>query len=347
MQFKDRHIIRSLYIFALAMSTMLLTACDINDDVEECQYNTRLIYQYDREYTASTNVLSQYVQSLDEYIFDANGVLVQINKLPGYSCFGKYVSETNLPEGKYSVITWGNMGDFSKVNQAQIGVTKREDMLLNLDNAYSPLRATAYQSNSEKLYYAYRTFSVEKYGVSKVEVDMSHSHCVLDITVRWKKAEETPASGNYYMLLKQLPTQYAFMPEYKFKDKHVAIHKPEEDEFPKDTDETLYFITTVYGSQQLKTYRQDVVMNGGRLLNTQFVSYRYRSNSHELLSIYAADGTQVMKEIDLYRFFRDMDIELDTNLRQEFQINIEIDGNTVIVSLVEVGDWDEGGTIGG
>lgn len=344
MQARLRHIIRPVYILTLILSACMMYACDIDDDMQVCEYNTRLTYRYDREQTAPVSVLDRYVQSLDEYIFDAGGVLIQVNRLPGSSCFGEYVSETNLPEGNYSVITWGNRGEPSKVNKAEIGVTKRDEMLLNLNSPVT--RADIYQQDSERLYYAYRTFSVQKYGVSKVNVDISHSHCVLDITVRWKNSNEIPTYGNYYMLLKQLPAQYGFMPEYRFKDRLCNLHNPTEDEYPKDTKEALHYITRVYGDRQLQVHRKDVALNG-RQFNTQFVTYRYRNDSHELLSIYAADGTQIMKEIDLHTFFREMNIELDTNLRQEFEINIEIDRNKVIVGLVEVGDWEEGGTIGG
>ncbi|GAB6010383.1 FimB/Mfa2 family fimbrial subunit [Dysgonomonas reticulitermitis] len=329
-----------LFLFPL----LFFSSCDIDRETEDCWYNTRIIYRYNRENTTTENVLTEYIQSLDEYIFDEQGILVAINHLPGESCFGEYITETNLPEGRYTVITWGNKAAPSKVNKEQPGVTTKEEMMLYLDNPYIAAGNTAaMQNNSERLYYGYRTFSVAKYGVSRVYVDMSHSHCVLNITVRWKKAAEVPANTrDFYMLLKDVPSMYDFMPEFMFRaEGEASLHRPGEDLFPAVSSEQINYIPLVHSPDGLLTHRAGAVM-GDRALQGQFVTYRYRNGSHPLLSIHTP-ASQVMKEIDLHAFFKALNIELDTNRRQEFDLLLLIDGGEVIVSLVTIDDWIDGG----
>lgn len=337
---------RALLVFLAALS---LTSCSIEPAIEVCEFNTRLIYRYNRENTTTDNVLPQYIQSLTEYIYDEQGILYATNILPGTSCFGKFVSEINLPPGKYTVITWGNKAEPSKVNKEQIGISTREEMILYLDNAYNAARSTTdTQSNSERLYYGYRTFSVGEYGVSKIHVDMSHSHCVLNVTVRWKQMAEAPtATEGYFMMLKDIPSQFSFMPQFKFQSGETDLHNPTQDSYPANTSEDICYMPLVHASTQLVNHRTSAEMNTEtRTLQSRFITYRYSDSSHELLSIYLGDK-QIEKEIDLAVFFKAMSIALDTNRRQEFDLLLVIDGDKVTVSLIQIDDWDEGGSLGG
>lgn len=332
---------RALLVFLAALS---LTSCSIEPETEVCEFNTRLTYIYNRENTAAS-VLPIYIKTLDEYIFNQQDVLVMINRLPGISCFGEYVSEFNLPAGKYTVITWGNKATPSKVNKEQIGVTTRQEMMLYLDN---PQEDESLQNDSERLYYGYRTFSVNEYGVSKVRVDMSHAHCVLNITVQWRKMAEAPtAAQGYYMLLKDIPSGYSFMPQYKFQSGQTDVHDPMLDTYPANSSQDICYMPLVHAADNLVNHRTWAEMNTEtRTLQSRFITYRYKDSSHELLSVYL-DDTQIMKEIDLAVFFQSMGIVLDTNRRQEFDLLLVIDGNNVTVSLIKIDDWDEGGSLGG
>ncbi|PXV59437.1 fimbrillin-A associated anchor protein Mfa1/Mfa2 [Dysgonomonas alginatilytica] len=326
---------------------LLFTSCDIDGDIEVCEYNTRIIYRYNRENTSTDNILPMYVQTLDEYIFDEQGVLVMINRLPGTSCFGEYVSETNLPEGKYSVITWGNKAEPSKVNKEQIGVTTKQEMMLYLDNAHTALKsAAAVQSNAERLYYGYRTFTIEKYGVSKINVDMTHAHCVLNITVKWKNAAEAPENtGDFHLMLRDIAPQEAFVPEYTFRGNTLMNYTPDVDTYQKSPATVRHNIPFVDAPcSYMLDHRTVATMSYEQVLNGEFITYRHRDLSQPLLSLYAGSN-RLMKEIDLQRFFQDMGIQLDTNLRQEFAIEIVIDGDKVMVGLVNIDDWEEGGIL--
>ena len=331
---------------------IFLSSCDIDRQTEVCEYNARIIYRYNRENTTSENVLPMYIQSLDEYIFDEHDVLYAINRLPGISCFGKYVSEINLPPGKYTVITWGNKAEPSKVNKEQIGVTTKQEMMLYLDNPYAGTTYAAestaeIQSDSERLYYGYRTFTIEKYGVSKINVDMSHAHCVLDITVRWKNEAETPdESANFHMTMEQIPSKDMFMPEFVSREEIVGIHARAEDTYPSQTAEILHYIPQVFCLESLVGHHNAMRMDVARQLRGQFISYRYRNDSHELLTIYISGNPLAGKTLDLYTFFKAMKIDLDKSLRQEYELLLEVDGDRITVTMMtDIADWNEGGNL--
>ncbi|MBD8347747.1 FimB/Mfa2 family fimbrial subunit [Dysgonomonas sp. HGC4] len=324
---------------------LFFSSCDIDGEAV-CEYNTRLIYRYNRENTTLENVLPEYIQSLDEYIFDQQGILVMINHLPGISCFGKYVSETNLPEGKYTVITWGNKAVQSKVNKEQVGITTKQEMMLYLDNPFTVSKSTAVmQGSSERLYYGYRTFSVEKYGVSKINIDMTHSHCVLNITVRWKKVAEGPDyASNFHMTIEQIPAQYMFMPEFVSRNETVETYAQAEDIWPSQSAAILHYIPQVLLQEVLVSHYNTMRMDVARQLRGQFVTYRYRNNSHELLTIYIDGNRLAGKTLDLYTFFKTIKIDLDKTLRQEYELLLEVDGDRITATMLSnTTGWNEGG----
>lgn len=326
---------------------ILLSSCDFEDEAPVCKYNTRIIYRYNRENTSAQNVLPTYIHSLTEYLFDERGILYAISTLPGASCFGEYVSETNLPPGKYTVIAWGNKSTQSKVNTEQIGVTTREEMMLCLNTLYAA--DPTFQSDSERLYYGYTTFSINEFGVSKVIVDMTHSHCVLNITVRWKKESERPAeTSSFHMTIRQIPSNYMFMPEFlAIPDKPIQVHTPDIDKFPAQTAEILNYIPQVLWQQALVKHFNTMRMDVAKELRGQFITYRYRNDSHVLLTIYIDGKPLAGKTMDLLTFFKSMQIDLDKTLKQEYDILLEIDGDQITVSLITDidEDWDDGGEV--
>jgi hypothetical protein len=200
------------------------------------------------------------------------------------------------------------------------------------------------QGRSDRLYYGYRSFSVGEYGISRLAVDMTHAHCILNITARWKDLSEHPKPGEQYtFVLRQTPSEYRFMPEFLVTGglepgTFDAVNEP----YPLKDRRRINYVPDIS--------RDDWVSHAvpgsmsGRELYGQFVTFRYRSDSHVLLSIWSSAG-RVMKEIDLHRFFREMNLDLDHSLRQEYSLLIEIDGDTVLVGLVTIDDWDDGGVL--
>ncbi|MDR1881939.1 MAG: FimB/Mfa2 family fimbrial subunit, partial [Prevotella sp.] len=173
-------------ILRIATAGFLLISCGI-DSGELCP-GVRLEYRYNRENTTGENLLSQYVRTIDEYVFDSDSILVSVGSLPGTSWFGPFVSELDLPPGRYIAVAWGNRDGRSFTEQTPVpGVTTLRDLELLFDSPYED--GSDLRNDSERLYYGYRTFSVTARDVSRIPVDMTHAHCELHVTVIWENSD--------------------------------------------------------------------------------------------------------------------------------------------------------------
>lgn len=323
-----------------ALLLLLLSSCSLDGELEECRYNVRLEYWYTGSGTA--NVLPDYIHSMQEFIFDDTGILRQVNNLVDRNKI--LYGEFTLSPGKYTLVTWANVDTASHVNEAVIGKTKLSDMQLSLDNPYSTMKSeyAYWQKNAEKLYYGYTTFSVRERGVSRQRVDMVHSHCKLNIMVKW--TGRSPANtNNFVMTLRDVPSSYTFSPEYEIKGSPSSYYS--ESDVGITRAGIFYYIPQKMES--LVDHRIDVKMEITGSVSGEFVTYRLTNDTHPLFCLYAGD-TPVIKEIDLWKYFRTMQINLDENLRQEFDLVVEVDpSGGIIVSSAVVMDWNDGGSIGG
>lgn len=337
----------SISTYILLLLSVGLTSCveGILDHVgvAECDYTVQIRYDYNAENTSSTNLLTTYIGSLDEFLFDEDGILYAVRPLAVDECTGQWVSEYDLPPGRYSVIAIGNRSDMSVINDARIGHTRREDMLMTL--------TTANPSNdTDRLYHGYRTFTVVPNGVSNVRVDMVHSHCIIRFRIRWKN--NTPPMGNYYSVMKYIPSEYSLMPEYYYPKPFEACtkHIPESsDPYSQAPQSVRHHITTVHANRDLLDHTIALKRNVDGEVIGQFVMYRIKNENHPTMSLHTGTtraSEQVMKDIDLQRYFLDQGIDHDSSLKQEYNIEIMIDGDRVSVMSVTIGDWQEGGPLG-
>lgn len=321
--------LQRIFFLVIVIQLFLMTSCGIAENREDCDFNTRVTYRYMKENPIGENLLPLYIHNLSIYVFDERDVLIYTDSILVSELSAQYDSEINLPEGEYTLIAWGNKAGVSRVNEVETGKTTRKEMELFLDQTSMQSAAGLPFGESERLYYGHQTFAVVKNMGSRVNMDMAHSHCVLNVTAKWKNRNTIPnETADYYMLLKGIPSRCSFLPGYVADD--IRLHLP-----------TFRF------ENDLISHSTHADIQAGSHLVGQFVTYRYGNDSHPLLSIHTKDK-QVMKEINLRTFFRDRGIELDTNLRQEFTIEILIDveNNTVSVALLEAGDWEEGGPLG-
>lgn len=360
----SRHIKCLLLLVGVTIaSASCMGVIDLNDDI--CDYNVQLRYDYNLENTSSINQVVRYVKTLEEYIFDNEGRLYAINPLALDICTGQWVSELTLPPGRYSVIAVGNRTAMSRTHDRfsdlKIGVTRREDMMLTLtERSTNGSDDGRNFSSCGRIFHGYRTFSVEAGHTSLIRVDMVHSHLDLRFTIRWK-GNKTPVDTNdFYVILKDLPSEYNLMPEYIYptttacKEFDCDIH----DEYNRMCHNVRHHITQVRKNDNVTSYREDVVMRGNEIMG-QTISYRIRNMGDDrvrtTISLYSAGTTlntkpvQLMKEIHLNNFLNRNYIDLDQTLKQQYHIVFEINPDTgeVHVRFAEIADWDEGGGIAG
>lgn len=325
------------------IATLLIPSCSIDKDLEECPYNARLEYWYTG--TGQANVLPNYIYRMKEFLFDSTGVLRQINEQGSKK---NLAAEFKLPPGRYTLVSWGNLDSCTRVSEAEIGRTRLSDILLYADHPVSPgtrVEVPLRQRNGEQLYYGFSSFTVQPQGVLRQRVDMVHAHLKLDVTVKWK-GKAPVDTGDLYMSLSDVPSSYRFLPAFEVKGSPYST-------YGTVTDGSLtrsgvwYYIPERPADSPLISVEVPVKMDITRLINATFVTYRIGSDDHPVIRLYGG-GQQLIREIDLYKYFRTMQIDLDENLRQEFSLVIEIDASGgILVFSATVSDWVDGGAIGG
>ena len=318
MERKLPHIFCGSYASLLLWLLCAFVSCDIDDDLAECPYNARLEYWYtglDR-----ANVLPNYVYRMDEFVFDSLGVLRHRREL---AAIKGGAAELQLPPGRYTLVAWGNVDSCSRVGEAKIGETRLEDISL-----YAGGKAL---ESTERLYYGYTGFRIAGRGMSRGRVDMVHAHLKLDVTVRWKG--RAPAdTGDFYMTLSGIYPKYRFDPRFEVEG------------FPYP--DVRYYIPGRPAGCEPATCKVVAKMDITRTVNARFVTYRLASDDHPVLQLFGG-GRPLIREIDLEKYFRTMQVDLDRNLRQEFSLVVEVDaGGGIVVLLARVSDWVEGGPIG-
>lgn len=354
----------------LAVFCAVCTSCDKMIDLHDvplCDYTAKLRYEYNMENTSNSNRITTYIKSLDEYIFNEQGVLYSIGHLTIDPCTGEWVSQNDLPVGRYSVVALGNLTSMSDVSDnlasLVVGVTRCDDVMMSLVNRSAMSGKSAeneYFDNCSRLFYGYRTFAVEPTGVSDVRVDMVHSHLEVRYIIRWKGDRAPKDSKDFFLLLKDVPSQYRMTPEWIYSESGVCeprdagVHDP----YQVVDQSVRHYIMKVEKDQNIITHRIPATMFG-KTVTGQTISYRIRNPAQgrtmTTISLWRNSATRsgesemLMKEIPLNDFLSRSGINLDQTLKQFYELVFEIDPYTgsVVVGFADVADWDDGGNLGG
>ncbi|MDL2319840.1 FimB/Mfa2 family fimbrial subunit [Alistipes sp. OttesenSCG-928-B03] len=328
-------------------------------DREICDYTVRLRYDYNEENTAQDNRFDYHIGTLDQYIFDEQGVLVAESTVTRDICDGTWHSDITLPPGRYSVIAVGNKDTRSEITDSRTGTapaggsTLRGDMRMTLKNCTENADGT--RGPSERLYHGYRTFTITPTGVSSVRVDMVHSHLRLRFRVTWKS--NPPADReDYFLTLETVPSQYALMPQYYYPEGtfNCRSHDPSHcDPYRSVCNSVVHHIPyTCFEGSNMTVHRHDTYITNDNELWSEFTSYRLKNDTPARLNIWHWDEDAqtaeklLTKGIDLRDYLVNFrGFNLDHTLKQDYELAITIDGDMAMITPLKVDDWEEGGTI--
>lgn len=325
----NRSILHTLKVYMIvAFGIPILESCTFGNDLNRCPYNVQMNYWYAG--SGVENMLPVYVDNLQQYLFDDAGKLLSVTTLKKDSVTSW---QGSLPDGEYTFVVWGNLHEGGKEsvenieneeNMTEQGNRSMNTMMLNaVVNGVPP----AYRGNTDRLYYGISTVKIEGAKNRRNRIYLSHAHASLAITVIWR-TEEQPSEGTYHMRLKGIPSVYGFTG-----GRQEAVPSG-------DGVYTLPRIdhpVTYHETRASLNYENEVV--------GQFVTFRYTAATHPLWSLWR-NGEQIIKDMDLYLFFRKLPMNMDTNMEQEFDLIVTVYDDKVVVTQASSTDWDEGGAIG-
>ena len=322
------------HLYTYILSVIVLSSCDIDAPLPDCDYNARLEYWY--VFTGTRNEIPDYVETMNEYLFDADGILRQVRLLEGDSLLAH---ELTVSPGTYTLVSWGNLDGRSRIAPAVIGQTRLPEIRLeHNDSDFSPLErgqgVCQYQENNEPLYYATDILEVPRSGIIRKRVNTTHAHALLRVTAKWLR--DIPANTkDFAFTLRGIPAAAGF-------DVAERVNTSVDNR----TGEQWTYAIPRMDETTLCDHRADASMRPNRTVTGDLITYRYTDNTRLLFRIWAGDRP-LIREVNLTEFFRAMSIPFTRNIRQEFSIVITIDGDNISVSFAGVSDWEDGGTIGG
>lgn len=312
-----------MILITIAMITAL-SACEFNWDERNYCYNIRLNYTLYR--TGKVNELPDYVHTMHYLLFDGDGVLMLMSDTTGTAIAHK---DLNLNPGEYTMVTWGNLDKSCYATPPVCGVTRLEE--LSLEN-------TGDGKNTEKLYFSSRAFTVTDAAPTIESIEMTHAHALLRITVKWE-AFYPPIANDWSLRMRRVPACYGHRVGQQVED------YPQINTRASGTGGRLIYTIPEVKEERLSDHVAPAYTHPRGYVYGELISFRHTNNTHQLISLWKGDEQQ-MKEIDLNRFFTTMNIDLDRNLRQEFDLTFTIKDSGVGVALTEVADWADGGDIG-
>ncbi len=346
----------SLPLSVLFAILFFLTGCGIHDN-EDCTSSVQFSYSYNEESSTTDNKISYWISTIDEYIFDESHLLSNVRHIDANG----FRRQLLLEPGKYSVIAVGNADQRSIVTDSrtgkspQIGVTHREDLRLSLSDTAQ--NDDGIVGPCEELFYGYRTFTVTATEVSRIRIDLVNAHFQLRFKVRWQNTD-IPKIGTYYAVVEDVPSQYALMPEYVFPAGkfEAESHDPvKHDTHPITSNETIHHIPAAAQANPL-SYGNTTYLNADYEVWGQMVHYRVKNDTPLKMNLYysssgtraATDPSVLPRAIDLRECLEYFEYNLDHELKQEYMLDIEVNGEQIIINPIDglsIADWTDGGRL--
>lgn len=313
----------------MTLLVIAMGACVQEDNPVDC-YNVNFQYRYYQP--GDGDLLLQHIQKAQHFLF-RDGILQESFTHSGAAL--KKFGLTLYP-GNYTLVTWGNLNGNTTLSSLVPGKTRIDEVLLSVTSDF-PGDACGM---SDRLFFATKEFQVDKRTRQTHWVDYSHAHNVLNVTVRWRSRSPLEREKEYQMYLRDTYEKHSFTPSH-----NILLHADSNTR----NESTEHQVVHTYPIHHGPTFiRQGIslVPNASRELKACFISLRYHNDQIPFFGLYDGD-TPLFKEMDLTKVFTTFGWELTNNIRQEFTILIEVDGDKIYVSSAMVGDWEDGGSITG
>lgn len=302
---------------------LLLYACSLEDDRDECCLPGWGIFMEYRYMYQGEDVLSQYIHTLDHYLFDADGRFVTMLP-PGEQL---QFQPLELDVGSYTMVTIGNASERIVLDGHEeegldgflLKVFEQERMQAMTDGGAD------WGFSCSELYAGVGQFTVSDEPSQRFLTQLSNIHCQLDVRVEWKV--RPPAVDDYRITLQNVPCCYNMDSKDFFA---VGGHN-----FPSDV-------------QEERSGYETIVPLKSQTLTTSFVTLRYTSSCIPSLRVYLGSEA-ITPVLDLTRAFQQWGWNPDRDTVQHYRIRVTIlsDGSVSVQPWTEgeVADWMDGGIL--
>jgi hypothetical protein len=236
-----------------------------------------------------------------------------------------------------------------------------------------------YYGSVEELYYGYGTFTVGRQGISLIRVDMVNVCMRIKFRITWKQGSFPSGGGDCYATLGGIESCYALMPEYIYPaDSFVCEQYDQEkhDLYPNVCNDVIHHLPQAcFGTGNGGEYGCKTRINGDGEMWGELTAYRMKLASRPILRIFCEGdnkfhagcgdseggaggrktGTQsylmhggetvLPCDIDLGAYLLYEGRRPDTELKQEYMLDITVDRNTISITEIGMADWDDGGNL--
>ena len=306
--------------------------CNIDDPRDECCNKVCIRFRYFME---GMDMFPQHIFSIHHYIFNDNGLLIDEFSVRNT---GMQVLYPDLPVGKYKIVSIGNLEDKELADVMVYSTT-----IHNAELQINTLMDCGNYNNIDRIYYGSRNFEIFELEPSNYIVDMSNAHAVLKLKVRWKN-DPALDEGPYKFILKNVATKTWFPPYSQYV---VYSASGEDASIYESTDKRYVHSFPHLYKENMINHRRDAMLNNMREIECEFISMRYNWDAMPDISV-SVNGKTIINDINLGPIAFELGWAIDDNIRQNYGLLLEIDGDIIRFMPLEAGteDWQNGGEIG-
>ena len=296
----------------------LLSACaDLFE--EQCPISNQVDFVYRNENNSDETALM--LSSVTDYIFNADSILYQVNS----DILGKQIQSRafELPDGNWTVLSFANLYNNSKVSACTVGKTHMKDLSVEVISKDLLMTKTPqYIGNSDNLYFSSVAMEIKNGRPKQRTVGYyCPAHIRLTAFVTWADQSDKPAENSKLAaVLKSVSGGCKFLSEAKI-DK--AYNLPY----------AVPYSLSGEKQQRVELYPSDDTFR------FDAVSLRFETGKAPHLQLMNG-GEPLTKLLDLNRFFEVNNIDLSNTRIQDIRISVRIEKYKIVISPIDILAWD-------